>query len=213
MLRRRERRRCPRSTRPRTGTSGWRSMTDGSRAVLMWPTRKESSADYFRGFPPAPSGSSVLSRSSLDGVACAHPRVESTVESVHVRESPGLQFARHTGAGVLVRSGAVRHDGTAARDLVHVRGRVVRRYPDRTWNLGIGLAPGFGAARIYEHDRFPPVEAAAYFIDGDSRNFHGQLLTFAPIDGPDPCRRSGAIPSSLARTRVASMPAGCGRRG
>ena len=78
------------------------------------------------------------------------PRLEASEQRPHILPSGVEKRLRHTGAGMLVRSRAIRDDQIVVRNLRQMRVDLVGRHADRSWNLRIGSFPRIRRARI-EH--------------------------------------------------------------
>jgi hypothetical protein len=77
----------------------------------------------------------------LGGESRLLPRIESTHERVDLVEAELGQPQRRTGAGCFVGSGAIRHDGTAARQRCRVLVHLILQDADRAGQLLIGARP------------------------------------------------------------------------
>jgi hypothetical protein len=111
-----------------------------------------------------------------------------------------LERLRHTGAGVLLRSRAVRDDEAAARNVLHVRVDIVGRDADRVWNLHLGLVPGIFGPRVEEDHRFAAVDAPSHLVCGNSLGFHAAL---------HPCADTSTSLSSMIGSSRTRMPVAC----
>ena len=64
----------------------------------------------------------------IDWQTGVDPRIESAVQRMNVFPTGFSEFLRHTGAGIFVRSGAVRYDRAVFWDFVEMLGEFVAGY-------------------------------------------------------------------------------------
>ena len=83
---------------------------------------------------------------------------------MHVIESVFFQSERHTGARILVRSGAVSDGKHVAPNVRNMFFRVVWRDPDRTARLDVRFLPRIRCSRIDDRNIFTAVQPACDFI-------------------------------------------------
>src|SRR5688500_146130 len=88
----------------------------------------------------------------FDRQVCFPPCVESADQRMDILEAVFFQNERHTGARILLRSGAVRNNVVVTPDVREVLFGIVRGNSDSASGLDLGTVPRIIGPRIHDRD-------------------------------------------------------------
>src|SRR5437868_1041862 len=112
----------------------------------------------------------------LGGAGGFDPGVPSAFQSTHFFVAFVEKHLRHTGAGVLARSGTVDDDLAVAGNLTQARFNFVHRNAYRAFDFNLAVVVRTWAARVNDEDRRVLGELGFQLLNRDARDFAFRLV-------------------------------------